>query len=428
MGEKRLIKSYEFTTRARPKLTFSDKTKIRLNDDVRTDQALELKPDSAGAYDTGLGHTVKTWTLDLNGLKRWLSLDADEVLPDNTSIGYRVVMNGVDWYWDGAAWVFATLDAHWNTLAQINENLAGLTPNSVNFAFKVNLRSTDGVSTPRLRWIKALAKIDLEPWDDLIYDTVIRLMRANLRAVTAIEVAIVADTSLIDLSTTYKLENSGYNFSGVRAAYNLTTDPQKFSNIADSYTPGAARPDGTFEDGQVNLSAPILAGQVIRLEMEYEPEIAVMTNQDYYEVARLPAVVFERIEAVKLFNRHDQELNDGPGDVVRNLATGVGVEVPRPAQRTVLFEFAIHASPLDIARVSDAMDRWVGQSRVLTSWAFGETLNMDPVRSIETGDSSNLDDVVVANGAFQLRGVPFYIRDAQDVDLVQTVNMSMTNQ
>ena len=425
MGLRRLIKSFEFSTRVRSKLTFSDPTKIRLNDDSKIDPGLTLRQTGSG-FDTGLENFVQTWTVSPKGLKKWMAFEASEETPANTSVRYRVISAGVELYWDGAAWSAPSTDAHWNTQAEVNQNLQALVLTGFDFSIKVNLRSADGVSTPKVRWLKVLVQVAVESWDDLIYDTVIRSMRANLRATTVIQAAVVSTGTTLSLATDYKLENSGYNFTGVSAVYDLTNDPNKFVNLASGYTPGAARPDGTFEDGEVSLSSPINAGSIVRIEMEYEPEIAVFTGQDYYEVQRLPAVVFERINEIKAGARTDQELNDGEGDSVRDIPNGVAVYVPRPRQSTIRFEYAIHASPGDLHRLADAMDKWLSSVRTLRTWAFDEKVSLDPVQEADTGDSVNLDDIVVTTGAFQLRGVPFYVRPEQEVNLIENVNATYT--
>ena len=112
----------------------------------------------------------------------------------------------------------------------------------------------------------------------------------------------------------------------------------------------------------------------------------------------------------------------GEGDVVRDLTAMTGVEVPRPRQSAVRFSFAVYASPLDLATLVDALDHWVANTKVLKTWAFDEDVHLDPVQELNTGSKTNLDDMVMAEGSFQLRGVPFYVRNAKDVDLVVNVN------
>lgn len=425
---KRLMKVCNFETRNRKRLTFSDKAKIRLNDDNKLDQALELK-GSAGNYPTDADITVTTWTMTPRKLKKWLAFDAAEEIPDGTEIGYRlVVLAGTkELYWDGASWAVATLDSHWTTLADMSGQLENYSVEDFDLAIKIRLKS-DGLATPRVGWVKLAMEVDLEAWDDLIYDTVIESMRSSLRAVTAIQAAIASNTSLIDLSTDpYRPLNTGYNFTGIRAAYDLTNDPKMFNNLASGYTPGAARPDGTFDPGQVALTSSLAAGAHIRLEMEYVPEIAVYTGQDYYEVPRVPAIAFEGITSVRRGDGHSQELNDGPSDYVRNLTAGTAIEVPRPRQSTVLFEFALHANPMDLALLADGVDQWVGSNRTLQTWAADFTVSVDPVEEVRTNKATNNDDVVSATGAFQLRGVPFFVRPAQDRALITNVNVTATD-
>lgn len=421
---KRLIKTFPIEKRNRSKFTFSDKTKIRLNDDDKLDQKIQLIA-SAGEYPTDDDITVTTWTFNPRKLKQWLLFEAVEDKPTGTSIGYRLVTDdgATELYWNGASWTAATLDTHYSSAEDIRDNISNLTLTGFTLAIKAKLKS-DGQATPLLKELKLLYQVDLVPWDDLIYDTIIRELRNSLRATTVIQAAVVSDTSQIDLSTTYKLENSGYNFTGVKSAYNLSSDPNAFSNIADSYTPGPITEDGTNEDGQVNLTTLVSEGDIIKLEMEYEPEIAVYTDQDFYEVKRIPLLVFEKINTIRPGARTDQELTDREGESIRNLATGSGVEVPPPRQSTILFEYALHSHPLDSARIVDAMDNWLSNNKLLNTFAADEQIVLDPVDEITTSKTIDLDDITTSTGAFQLRGVKFYVRPAKDVFIVQNTNVT----
>ena len=421
----RLIKTFEFIASERKTIEFSDITKIRLNSDNKLDQGLTLKAN-AGVYDTGLTHTALTKIVAPKGLKRWVGFDADIDAPAGTSVGFRLVRLNQELYWDGSAWSAATTDAHWNTQTQVCDNIESLTPTSFDMRLKINLRTSDPNVSPKIRWAKLLVKVDFDNWDDLIYDTIVNTLLVRLRPTTVIEAEVVADTDTIDLSTPpYQLEDSGYNFVGIKAAYNLTDDPNKFTDLALTYDKGAIKSDGHYEAGQVRLNATVPAGKIIRLEMEYTPTVAVHTNQDY-SVAQVPAVIFENIAAIKAGGGHDQELSDAEGDYVRNLSTGMAVEVFRPRQSTVQFRFAIHASPLDMASLVDAVDKWVANNPLLRTWGFDDQVRLDAVEEISTDDAENMEDIVMATGAFQLRGVPFYMRESQDVSLVKKLNINLT--
>ena len=421
----KLIKDFEFTTRIRRYMEFSDSSKIRLNDDNKLDQGITLKADSNGLYDLGLGNAVLTPVTAPKALKKWLAFDADIVAPELTSVGFRLMRSSDELYWDGGAWVAATLDAHWNTQAEVNDNIKNLVLTSFDIRLKINLRTSDPNVSPKIRWVKLLVQVDFDNWDDLIYDTIVRKLRTQLRPTTALEAEVAADTDTFNLATDYKVENSGYNFIGIKAAYNLTDDPNKFIDLALSYTAGAVKSDGNTEAGIVTLSQVVPAGKIIRLELEYTPHVAVHTDQDY-SLAVLPAVVFESIATQRVNARHDQELNSAEGDFVRDLVAKTAVEVPRPRQSTVRFEYTIHASPLDMASLVDAVDKWVANNPLLRTWGFDEQVNVDAVNEIDTDRSENMDDVVMASGTFQLRGVPFYLRPSKDVSLVKKLNVTLT--
>lgn len=419
----RLIKTFAFGQRGiRSELVFSDSTKIRLDDDNRLDPALTLRLLSGGSYSTDSDLTVTLWTINPRRVRRWLAFEAETDEPAGTSVRFRLVVLGgtEERVWDGADWSAPASASDWTSAADMQAHLSAYTLEATDIALKIRLTST-GAETPRVKCVKLLAELDLDSWDDLIYDTVIASLQSSLRAVTILEFAAASETDTFPLV----LENSGFNFTGIRAAYNLTQDPNAFRSIAQSYVPGAARRDGTFEDGTVTLTETIPEGETLRLELEYVPEIAVITNQDYYEPARFPAVVIEEVLALRQQDRSGQELNDGPGDVIRDIAAGTGVKVPRPRQTGVRFGFSLMATGFDIARLVDAMDRWMAANRLLHTFAFDIRLPLDPVQEIQFNErKSNLDDITAATGAFRLRGVPFYVRDAEDVPLVANLNIN----
>jgi hypothetical protein len=419
---RRLPKFYEFTARNRKLLTFSDKDKVRLNDDNKVDPHLSLKGE--GSYSTDNDINVLTWAMNPQGLKQWLAFEAEEETPAGTSVGYRLVMGGDEYFWNGSAWTTGTGNDDYCSALDFNANIQSLTLTSREFKVRIKLKTTDANATPTIKRLKFAGNIFVSWWDDLIYDTIIKELLNSFRAVTAIEVAAVSATSTIDLGGTYKLDNSGYNLTGVVAAYNLTTDPEAFNNIAQSYTPGAQRPDGAFEDGSITLSQSVNEGDIVRLEMQYTPEVAVFTNQDYYEVERFPMLVFENIRTVRLKDGTDQEMGSFPSDAVKNFSDNTAIQMFKPRQSTVRFDFAIHAKGYDLARLSDAMDSWLESHRTLKSHALDETINVDSVDEIAVGNSINLDDKATSTGSFQLRGVPFHIKPAEDKYLVERVNAS----
>lgn len=424
----RLIKSWCFEPAYRWQLTYSDTTKIRLSNDNPVAPGLELALVN-GAYPVDLDVSAKTWVTTPRRVKRWLGFQEEALTPTGTATLYRLDFGAGDRWWDGGAWVAPSTDSHWNTAQEVNDNLAAATWTGVpSLAVRACLRS-DGVATPRVTAVKVLVEADLEWNDDLIYDTIIRSLQAYLRPATVIEIAASSTGTTFDLSSTYKLDNP-YNFTGIKAAYNLTTDPDARTDIATGYAPGAAREDGTNEPGVVSVTSPVTAGDVVRLEMLFVPEIAVQTHQDYYEVERLPAVVFERINVVTTDDHLDVRAPyDGAGENVKDFGAGTAVVLPWPELRSVKFDYCVLAKlSTDLNGIVDAVERWKANNRVLRTWGMDEAISIQSEESYDSFKRENMDDVHTAEGSFRARSIPFYLRSAVDAVLVNNVVIGVEQQ
>lgn len=425
----RLAKVFTFDEDSREGLTYSDAAKVRLSNDDRLNYGLELKKGTAG-FPTAANLTVRTAIIRPMKVKRWVGFDEDADKPDGTLIRYRLLLGplaAVPKWWNGSSWTAAGA-SDWNTAQELATNLQYLAIPYAELAVLVNLVSTNALVTPHLREIRLLGEFEIEWWDDLIYDGVIRSLTSTLRATTDVQFAVAATTSLLDFLTDYPIENKGYNFTGVRAVYNLTDDPQALSNLAGAYTPGAMKPDGSFEPGSVALLSPIAAGKTVKVVLEHVPEIAVHTSQDYYEPERLPAVIFERISDVPTGDRSTQRDNDLPGILVRNVGTLTAVDVGAPRQLAVRMEYVVLAMlQMDQARITDALNRWAANHRVLRTWGLDEKVRVEQEVSLGTDSKTDLNDVKASNGAILLRGVTFWLRDAKNVPLVSEINLTLTN-
>lgn len=412
----------------RKEFLFTDTT-VRLNDDIPSDPYLALRQVD-GEFPVGGEHSVRTRIMSPKAVKKWLKFEAEEEKPDGTDIGYRlVVLNGTkELFWNGAAWAAAGA-GEWNTLAQVCTNIASYELEDYDLAIKVNLTTTDAAATPKVRRFKVVAEIAVEWNDDLVYDTLVRRLKADLRPTTIIRIAVNETTSTIDLSTDYKTENSGYNFTGAKAVYNLTSDPKKLKNILASYTQGPPSKDGDPTPGQVNLTAPANADEILELYLEYVPEVAVQTSMDFYEVARYPALVFEGVTAVKLGDKMNQELkNTGTGsEVVRDFVMNTGFRQQPPKQTAFRIDFMLYCNTVgELVRMQDGVQAWTARNQLLRTWGCDELITLDPLAELETDKGESPEDVVTLKGSWTLRGVPLYMFEATEVPLVQQLNTTTT--
>lgn len=428
MTLQRLVKEWEFLAENRSRVVLADPARIRLSNDDPLAPAVELVK-AGGLYPAdNAANTVTSWEYEPHGLRKLLMFQAVADLPPGTSIVWRVVVGGAELFWDGSAWAPPVSQAvDWSTAAQISTNLPALAFTSRRIAVKANLRaSANRRASPRLRSALVLGSFAVEWFDDLIYDTVIRSMQDTLLSTTDIAFAVQTTASVLDLaSAPYSPDNPGYNFIDVVSAFDTTADPDCFINLAASYAPGAARPDGTNDPGSVLLTDPVPAGNVLRLTMTLKPEIAVKTDQDYYEVERLPAVAIERVENVRLLDGSEREASaDGDGDVIYDATTGAAVRVPPPRQANYRFSWSVFArSQAELQRLVGAVEGWVATHPTLRTWAMDDLVGVDADQS-DSPSGGAMDDVRTATGAFMLRVVPFWLRPAEDGHVIVNVNVT----
>lgn len=417
-----LMLDYVFGKDSRSSLTFSDTSKITLSKDKDGRYGIALKAPYSDA-------TAKTSVKKPMSILKLKGFQEDSVKPANTAIKHRMLFGpsaATPMFWNGSAWVAAGSN-DWNTAQELQDHLSSLQLPSKYFSVISKLESTDGKETPILKEVKFVGEFQIEWWDDLIYDTIIREMKASLRATTDVKFSVVSTTSTIDLAGTYKLENEGYNFTGVVSAFNLTADPNKLKNIAASYAPGATGVDGDLLPGVVTLSESVATDDVVLLTLQYVPEIAVNTNQDYYETAKLPQISFENIFEFNPLNgtfQGDSKVKSG--NHVKDFVAGTAVEFPKPRQVAVRFDYVVMANlQMDEARLHSALDRWAASHRQMRTYGMDLGFRLQQQKSFDTQlPPAGLDDVRNSNGSFTLYGVTFYLGTETVVPLVKNVNVN----
>jgi len=81
----------------------------------------------------------------------FIDFDVVETIAGSDNIGFVIVVNGVDMYWNGSSWVESTGYAESNTSADIKANITSLVLTDVSsINFKAYLHSNDGSTTPEL--------------------------------------------------------------------------------------------------------------------------------------------------------------------------------------------------------------------------------------------------------------------------------------
>lgn len=343
----------------------------------------------------------------------------------NCDILFRIYdKNGQEWKWDGSNWVNAS-STDWNTQFEINNNIESfpIATRGKGFGFYVNLKTTNQLHTPFLKEIKMLGVFDIVFQEDMIFDSVIRTIEDNIEAITEIGLYLDTSTSVIDLATTYKLEGDGYNFIDGLVVYNLDTDPEKTINLFDNYVLGAPRKGGGNDPGQINLISSQPADAELEIQMKYFPEIAVNTSPDFYEVEKLPSIVFE---SIMIQNSQVAEDSEGAKDVVRDLIKLTGVEIKPPAQNDLIFEYAVFTGgQTDQHRLGEALRSLFNSIDHVISWGLDEPYTItvkDVFRATNQPNASNVNTHV---GSFILKNMISSIGQPTNVNLVGNFGRNM---
>lgn len=331
---------------------------------------------------------------------------------------------GQEWYWDGS-WQHAG-PTDWNSTFVISNNISTFPLKDVGkgIGFLINLKTVDELYTPMVRMIKVLGSFDIIFQEDIIFGSLIPTMENEINATTEVRLQLASATDVIDLANEYKLERSDYNLTDGEIVYNETEDPHMTENVFDNYVPGPARKGGGNDPGQVHLNAVQGADSIMTLKMKYFPEIAVNTSIDFYEVNRVPSIVFERIEQQNTMVDENSEIGK---DSIRDKLTLTGVELKPPAQSDLLIEYAVFTGgQTDQHYLGEALRRLFNNLKHITSWGLDEPFSIivrDVFRSTNQPNASGVNTHV---GSITIKNVISSIGEPNDVYLVGNLGRGMT--
>jgi len=297
---KRIIKNFEFTDVERPDIFLSDVTKIRINAEDTLNSVLQLKAISMGKFSLDTDIFARLPLTTPAAIKQWQKFEVIGTFPTGTSARFRLNNGTREIYWDGGAWVTAGA-ADWSTEVEINDNLPTFPFDNRSFGVIINLLTTDETVTPEIKEVKVLGLFDYNIYKDVMV-TLLRALFEKVRPTSTLLTDVVTTTSSFDLaSDDYKLQNQGYNILDVTAIYNTTDDPLKITNLRTGYTPGAINQDEqTNAPGVATTSSPIAAGKEVEIVFQYVPEVAFHTDEDYFEVGKVPSIAIESMEEMYL--------------------------------------------------------------------------------------------------------------------------------
>lgn len=190
--------------------------------------------------------------------------------PSGTSVGFQISNDGgTTWYyWNGSVW--STTVSDFSTLNEVEENIETFIATRIMIKLKLS-SSTNNLSTPLIKEINLSYKLKkYNPMEDL-ERSVRRFFQENLKIPLTFLNELESDTDQVTIDTDFTVIE-------VTSAYNITTDPDRLTNIFSSNI-----------DKVVTLSSAQSTGDII--EINFKGKCGVSITRDYdIHLAEIPEI------------------------------------------------------------------------------------------------------------------------------------------
>jgi len=368
--------------------------------------AVSPRPGANPEFPIGEGYRVKFPLTGVPGASAWLLAQFRALLIEDpmqdprevTAVRARLHDGTDDFVWAAGAWsVVADADADWNTLGEVALGLVDW-PVASDFGVVFELSTTDPRFTPFVSGYTLLYEIDIpSDFDDWLYNTLVAGMK-EIRPEKDIQLRSDGTSSIAFTTIESKLETD-WNFEAVVDVFDLTDDPYRKVSILDTFDSGTRL---------ITLTTAPASGHVLLLRVTYVPLVAVTTDQDYFELANTPAILFERVDAVDR-----GEVSEDTFIMNEYVDPPLATVFPAPRHVNIEIDLVITA-PLttDAHRLADSVTKWLNDRRVLVSPTTGERATMritDPMQSTAVQDRTGIRTSGVS---FVLEDLYFFYRDS----------------
>lgn len=405
---RKLIKRFDFTEDERKRIILG--ADVRLNPNLHV---VHLQEDADGLFPTAADLFVKSWLTNPNTVKQWLGFEAvithafDEDGAQITFDGYKLNDGTDDLYWDGGAWSVAGA-SDWNTEAEIAANIDTFPVTNQSIQVIVNLGTIDDTVSPSLNAIKILYSSDIEFQEDIIYRSLIKDFRENIRPITAHPVKLATTSSTIDLANDFPIKTP-YNLVDIDSVYDQDNDPNHLTDLLLSYDSGTK---------VITLTGSLPAGTVVWIRFIYEPEVSVTTKRTYIEIGKVPALVISDIDFI--------DFGEGQGDdTVVDKATGSGTRVFAPAQYDIEFVLrCLTDKARDQQRLADAVKEHFDKNPLIKSRGMDETYRLWLTDEFDQVGQTGQEETETSQIRFRIAKALFYHRGDEEVFVVKrfTIN------
>ena len=406
MRLQKLIKEFQFSEDERLKITLG--TDVRLNPERHY---LQLAEDSSNQYPTTDDLQAETWITNPLSVKQWLGFDVEALHTkidgvQVTSLGYKLTDGTTEQYWDGGAWSTAGA-SDWNTEEEIAGNIDSFPVDERKLGVIINLKTTDGRATPKVKGIKILFSSDVNFQDDILYRSLVPTIRSGVLPRGRVAFEVSASASSFDLDD-LRIDTP-YNIVDVDSVFNHTDDPNHQADLLDSYNSSTK---------VVTLTSPISSGKVAWIVFLYEPEVAVTTSQDYTEVEKVPSVILDDVNLVEASYR-------GQDEVIVNRADGTAVKLPAPLVGDLeMMVRLVTDKGYDLQQLAADFKRYFENNPFLRAVGTDEEYRVWIMDEFDMTTAANRGDIHSARARMRVVDVRYYLRDAIDTYAIKKFHLT----
>lgn len=407
MSLKRLIKEFRLEEKIRDLITLD--AGVRLNPERHF---VQLEADADGLYPLTDDLAVRTWVSNPTSVKQWLIFEADVSNYSHegsvvTSVEYRLGDGTDDYWWDGGAWDSAPAAGEWNTMEEIAANISTFPVTEKKLQVIANLKTTNANYTPIVRGFKVLYSSDVEFQEDIIYRSLVPLLRNQIRVAGRYPFVLSADSTVVDILADYPIDTP-YTFREVTAVYNHTDDPDHLTNLFQSATI-TYDAEGNLTVFQITLTGLVASGKALWVEFLWEPEVAVTTSQDYSEIDKVPCVILDDINLV-------DSSEAGSINWIVNRSDGTAVKIHPPIRGHLdILLYGVTDKGIDQMRLADALKSFFSNNPQLTAVGTDEEYDLWLMDEYDMSTPANRGDIHTGKMRFQIKEVLFFVRDPEDI-------------
>lgn len=398
MAIKKLIKRFEFNDKNLPLVDLSGGLVVSL----RSPRGLQLPRQqldygpSAKAKPYSLDQTLiaRTWVTNPKGLRAWLGFQIErrqdppspdpEIEDTPVTIRFRLSDGTDDLWYDGAAWSVPVNPTDWNTESEVADNITTFPIEDRKLGIVISMFTIDERVTPRIQTAKFLYECDVNEQHDIVYSSLVPELK-SLRCRSRVLMVMSQTGTSISFADPAALGfETEYEIVGVISAFDFTNDPNKLTDIAQSFD------ENTKE---LTLSSSVTQGDAVWIDFEFLPDVAVNTGRDFYEASKIPRIDVTNISFVDVLAAGS---STSSADSYFHPVTGDGFKIPGPREFDMFMVLEILGDKqYDVTHMTEAIAAWVGQSTELIMSATDERFFMISEGQVSDDGIPNPDDVRV---------------------------------